>query len=446
MPFCTNCGNEISEGIKFCPNCGAEINNSPSTQPPSTATPSDVNPTVLSQVPTINTYVAPAQPQKQEEPTSALQKYGKYIGIMLLILAIIDFHSDPPLVTIILSVFIVIGAIFCLGNKFKLKGFSIAAFAISALCLILGFIQAKEFGILKTPSYDEYKSSYSKIFNLMSDKGESEEISPSEISTKDEAPEQITFGGITYTIPNGFKKDEIGSAPAYSSSDSAFIMLYEGTADLTDAQFKDIAPEGIDKMLTVFPTDSCEVITEKESKIAGCYCFTKKYKAVLEDTPVIMYVSFINNKEKSCSSLVMFLESESSSSGSNNKYDDILLNAKLSNAESTVTTAAKKSNAEENDSKSSSKAAGVDPDLKAYLDSYEDYVDEYCDFMEKYSKNPTDMTLLTEYYEMLQKVQDFEAKVSNYDTETMSKEDFKYYTEVTTRCTKKMLDAAASMY
>ena len=83
---------------------------------------------------------------------------------------------------------------------------------------------------------------------------------------------------------------------------------------------------------------------------------------------------------------------------------------------------------------------GVDPDLKAFLDSYEDFVDEYVEFMKKYMANPTDLSLLGEYSDMMTKYTDFATKVEKYDTNTMSTEDAAYYLEVTGRCTQKMLE------
>lgn len=85
-------------------------------------------------------------------------------------------------------------------------------------------------------------------------------------------------------------------------------------------------------------------------------------------------------------------------------------------------------------------AGGVDPDLKAFLDSYEDFVDEYVDFMKKYKSDPTNvLSMIGEYGEIMQKYEDFAKKVDQYDTNTMSTEDAKYYLEVTNRCTQKML-------
>lgn len=82
---------------------------------------------------------------------------------------------------------------------------------------------------------------------------------------------------------------------------------------------------------------------------------------------------------------------------------------------------------------------GVDPDLKEFLDSYEAFVDEYVVFMQQYSKNPTDLSLLARYTDIMQKYSDFAVKVEKYDTKEMSTEDAAYYIEVTSRCSQKML-------
>jgi len=84
---------------------------------------------------------------------------------------------------------------------------------------------------------------------------------------------------------------------------------------------------------------------------------------------------------------------------------------------------------------------GVDPELKAFLDSYEDFVDEYIEFMQKYTANPTDLSLLAGYADFMQKYADFAEKVDDYDTKDMSAADSAYYIEVTARCSQKMLKA-----
>lgn len=98
-------------------------------------------------------------------------------------------------------------------------------------------------------------------------------------------------------------------------------------------------------------------------------------------------------------------------------------------------------NGETEEDNNKNEASGVDPDLKAYLDSYEAFVDEYVEFMQKYYKNPSDLSLLSEYGDMLKKMNDFSEKIDKYDKDEMSKEDYDYYIDVTMRCTTKMLKA-----
>lgn len=85
-------------------------------------------------------------------------------------------------------------------------------------------------------------------------------------------------------------------------------------------------------------------------------------------------------------------------------------------------------------------ANGVDPGLKAFLDSYEAYMDEYCEFMENYDANDVDMLL--KYADMMAKYADFAEKADAYNPDTMSAADSAYYLEVMNRANVKLAKVA----
>ena len=84
----------------------------------------------------------------------------------------------------------------------------------------------------------------------------------------------------------------------------------------------------------------------------------------------------------------------------------------------------------------------VDPDLKAFLDSYEAFIDEYIDFMEKYENSDDTVGMLADYADYTSKYADFISKADKYDADTMSPVDSAYYLEVMTRCNAKLAKAA----
>lgn len=113
-------------------------------------------------------------------------------------------------------------------------------------------------------------------------------------------------------------------------------------------------------------------------------------------------------------------------------------NAVASNSNSSSNSVASSSNSSSNNSTFSS---SVDPDLKKFLDSYEDFMDDYVTFMKKYTSDPNNaVSMMSDYMEMLQKYEDFAEKADKYDPDKMSAVDAAYYLEVMTRIEKKMLE------
>ncbi|MBO4374338.1 MAG: zinc-ribbon domain-containing protein [Lachnospiraceae bacterium] len=83
----------------------------------------------------------------------------------------------------------------------------------------------------------------------------------------------------------------------------------------------------------------------------------------------------------------------------------------------------------------------VDPDLKDFLDSYEAFIDEYVAFLKEYNSDTANAaSMIGDYAKMMQRYADFAEKLDRYDSDTMSTADAKYYIEVTSRCTQKLLE------
>lgn len=146
MAFCRNCGSEVPEGTKFCSNCGAsmEIDTQESNQrerKDETFYTSDVY--MKNTIPVL------------DDSTSKMDKFGKFYGIILMILAFVDFQTDPAALTIVLSAAIIAGCIFCFSKKYKLKGFTIVALILAIICLLIGISHAKKIGLFKIPGKDK---------------------------------------------------------------------------------------------------------------------------------------------------------------------------------------------------------------------------------------------------------------------------------------------------
>lgn len=79
-------------------------------------------------------------------------------GILLTILAIVDLTLNIPLVTIIFSVLIIVGAVFCLIKKFRFRAFPIFAIVIAAFCLLYSVIQGRRTGYMVDPATVPYNA------------------------------------------------------------------------------------------------------------------------------------------------------------------------------------------------------------------------------------------------------------------------------------------------
>lgn len=98
---------------------------------------------------------------------------------------------------------------------------------------------------------------------------------------------------------------------------------------------------------------------------------------------------------------------------------------------------------EESSKKESSKEEKSDsdtvtPSFKEMMDEYEEFMNKYVDFMKSYDAN--DVTMLSEYTELLSQYNTYMDKVSKIDEDELSSADLAYYLDVTNRVNKKLLE------
>lgn len=85
--------------------------------------------------------------------------------------------------------------------------------------------------------------------------------------------------------------------------------------------------------------------------------------------------------------------------------------------------------------------AGLRPEFKEMMDSYEAFFDEYIAFMQKYqSASGTDaLSMLSSLTDYMEKYTDYMEKLNAVDQSELSTEEALYYLEVSTRINKKLL-------
>ncbi len=323
MAFCRNCGEKIADDARFCTGCGAPVD---VTEAPSSGREESSEAAVpfeapVQKAPIVNGSIPVNESingmDKGNKALAIIDKIGKFWGIILFILALVDFRSDPPVLTILLSIAIIAGAIFCFIRKYKLKFFTVLALILAVICLLCGLSQGKREGYFTIPGHEKNKEAV------------------------EESVEEV---------PNTEKK-ETTEAPAAVEDKRA-----ESVEDKEEA------------------TALKEEATEKDEKAAE--------QAEVETAPA-------NDEEKS----------------------------------------------------ESADSDGVDPELKAFLDSYEEFMDEYVDFMKNYLEDPGNaVSMLKDYTRIMSKYAEFEEKVGEYDSKDMSDADARYYLKVLNRVNEKLME------
>ena len=81
---------------------------------------------------------------------------------------------------------------------------------------------------------------------------------------------------------------------------------------------------------------------------------------------------------------------------------------------------------------------GMRPEFVEAMDSYEAFYDSYIEVLRKYQNDPTNLTVISEYMNMLGKLDDMEKKFDAWDDGTMNDAETAYYLQVSNRILQKL--------
>lgn len=89
-------------------------------------------------------------------------------------------------------------------------------------------------------------------------------------------------------------------------------------------------------------------------------------------------------------------------------------------------------------------SAGIRPEVKDFLDSYETFMNNYCDFMEKYENSDDVVSMMNDYTEYMKQYADFAQKMDDMGDSDLNTEELKYYLDVQNRVSQRLLTVSGS--
>ena len=85
---------------------------------------------------------------------------------------------------------------------------------------------------------------------------------------------------------------------------------------------------------------------------------------------------------------------------------------------------------------------GMRVSFKDAMDSYEAFYDEYVAFMQKYNDSDDTLAMLPDYLKLVAQAEEANKKIDEWDDGTLNDTELKYYIEVTSRISQKLVDIA----
>lgn len=240
--------------------------------------------------------------------------------------------------------------------------------------------------------------------------------------------EVYTLASYTVEIPKYWKSEKKtdGGFQRYAETNGKVAMLQVSAQAETDASYP-VTFDGLmddnDNMMSSLEASTFEEITSYEVIDTGVVKGILYKGTLASDLPAYAECFVFASEEDSTWCLMFLAQTDNADYSYTNDFMKIIKSIKSSKNNSKI-----------------DNTSGIDPDFKAAMDAYEAFYDEYCDILQKYSKNPTDMTLLLEYSKLMAKAVEMDEAFAKWESEDLNSEELKYYLEVNNRVMQKMVD------
>lgn len=259
--------------------------------------------------------------------------------------------------------------------------------------------------------------------------------------------ETFTIGGLNFEKPKYFEIDPSLDTRFYAEKGHGvtFVLFQSDHFSYTDNEFEEAlidweegAREGMGDDIDSYMSGK---INRGELECGLPYAFVEmSYSMNVESGYAIdfrTYLYAINNTDTGDFVQVMLVESQESEYEYVDVFNKMVKTCSMESGNALTHSYDDSSNAS-----TSEKKSGLSSDFKKTMDDYEEWFNHYCDVMKKYKNNPSDLSVLSEYYSLVSELSDMQENLDNMDQSEMTKEELDYYIEVTARIEKKLLDVA----
>lgn len=76
------------------------------------------------------------------------------------------------------------------------------------------------------------------------------------------------------------------------------------------------------------------------------------------------------------------------------------------------------------------------------MDEYEAFFQEYCDFMKKFQEDPSNLSLMSEYVDVIKQYTEAVSALDAIETNELTEDELLYYLDVTARIERMLAEVA----